>query len=99
MPETIVVERKFLERVQKEHVNSMMAHPGYSIFKELLAAKCVTAQVKAMNSMLYPDTDRAKDVAKNEAEKASKYRNFLDFLDELEKNEADWFITNLLVSK
>lgn len=99
MPETIVVERKFLEPVQKEHVRKMLDSSGYSLFKELLSAKCVVAQVKAMNSMLYPDTDRAKDTMEIEAKRASHYRNFLDFLDEIEKNDTDWFTTNLNVSK
>ena len=99
MPETIVIERKFLEPVQKEHIKKMMDSSGYSLFKEVLAAKCVVSQVKSMNSMLYPETERALETSQLEAKKAAKYRNFLDFLDELEKNDADWFTTNLNVSK
>ena len=99
MPETIVIERKFLEPVQKEHIKKMMDSSGYSLFKEVICAKCVVSQVKAMNSSLYPDTERALETSKIETLKAARYRNFLDFLDEIEKNDADWFTTNLLVSK
>lgn len=99
MPETIVVERKFLESVQKDQLRKMLDSSGYSLFKSILAAKCVVSQVAAMNALLYPDTGRATEKHDLEAQKAAKYRNFLDFLDELEKNESDWFTTVLNVSE
>lgn len=98
MPETIVVERKFLEPVQKDHFKQMLDSAGYSLFKEVLSAKCVVSQVKAMNAVVYPSTDRATETFKIESEKASNYRKFLDFLEEIEKNDADWFTTKLNVT-
>lgn len=95
MSATIITSRLPAGTTQRADLEKMFASPAYIFLKEMVVSKCVIHQVESMNAGLYPQNDDA--VAKHEAEKgkAAVLKSLLDMLDDIEKNEQEWFTVKL----
>lgn len=95
MPVTIILTRQPLDATQQGSLRTLFDSPAFSLFKEMVASRCVDKQVFAMNAALYPDNEAAaSDAAANIAE-ASGLSALLDIIDDLAANEQDWWTVKL----
>lgn len=95
MPVTITATRLPADATQKGNLQTLLAHPGYSLLKEIVAAHCINAQVDMANSALYPDNQNAQAKALAMQDKAKNYAACLDILDEIGEKEEEWYTVKL----
>lgn len=95
MPVTIIVSPVPADATQRGILQTLFASPGYSLLKEMVAARCIEAQSSMANAALYPNNENA--VAKAEAMKirAKDYATCLDILDAIGEKEEEWYTVKL----
>lgn len=91
MPATIFATRLPLIATQVGNLQTLFASPGLSLLKEMVAAKCIEAQIEMANAMLYPNSESASVTAKEMARRAAEYGRCLDILDEIGEKEEEWY--------
>lgn len=95
MPETVIVTRLPADATQQATLQSVFSSPGFSLLKEMVAARCIVAQVEAMNARLYPRNEAAEATATENERRAAEYNRCLDILDDISQKEDDWFTVKL----
>ncbi len=95
MPETIIVTRLPADATQRTTLQSLFGSPGFSLLKEMVAARCIQSQVEAMNARLYPSNEGAASAAVEEERMAAEYNRTLDILDDIAQKEDEWFTVKL----
>lgn len=91
MPATIVVTRLPVLATERGILQTLFASAGLSLLKEMVAAKCIEAQVDMANAMLYPNNESAAATSKEMARRAAEYGRCLDILDEIGEKEEEWY--------
>lgn len=91
MPVTIVATRQPLDATQQGLLRNLFDSPAFSLLKEVVVARCIDRQVEAINAALYPNSETATDVAAHEIAAASGLNTILDLLDDLSKEEQEWW--------
>lgn len=95
MATTIVCQPYPATSPQRADLEKLFASPGFILLKEVVSAHCITAQVKAMNAALYPDSEAGNSIRDAEASKAASLNRVLDLLDDLSKNDSKWITVQL----
>lgn len=95
MPATIVVTRLPVVAAQHGLLQTLFASPSYSLLKEVVAAKCIEAQVNMANAALYPNNDGANATASEMSRRASELAKCLDILDEIGEKEEEWYTVKI----
>lgn len=95
MANTIVCQPYPATSSQRADLEKLFASPAFLLLKEVIASHCITAQVKAMNAGLHPDSEAATAEKAGEELKAIHYNLALDLLDDLSKNDSKWFTVQL----
>lgn len=95
MPVTIILTRQPLDATQQGSLRTLFDSPAFSLFKELVASRCVDKQVFAMNAALYPNNEAATNDAANYFAEASGLSALLDIIDDLVVNEDDWWTVKI----
>lgn len=80
---------------QLDALRTLLSSPGFSLLKEVVSAKCIEAQVDAMNARLYPSHDVAQTEATEKERKAADFSKCLEILDDLQEKEQEWFTAKL----
>lgn len=91
MPVTLVCARQPAEPTRRGDLEKMFVSPAFLFFKEMVVSRCVESQVEAMNATLYPGNQAAEVDAAIATKKAVDFNKALDLLDDLSKNEQEWF--------
>lgn len=95
MPVTIIVTRQPFDATQKGLLRKLFDSPEFSLFKEMVASRCTDKQVSAMNAALYPESETASEVAAKDIGVARDLNAVLDILDDLEKQEEEWWTVKI----
>lgn len=95
MPETIIFTPIPADATRQGILRDLFGSPGFSLLKEMVAAKCIEAQVEAMNARLYPKNEEAAAKAEARERQAAEYSRCLDLLDDLAEKEQEWFTVKL----
>lgn len=95
MPATITCSRLPVAPTQRGDLEKLFSSPTFLLLKELVAARCIDAQVKSMNAALYPANEAAKEQQTTQQEAAINWNNVLDRLDDLSSGEQEWFTVKL----
>jgi hypothetical protein len=91
MPVTFTHTRLPADATQQAALRGIFSSPGFTILKEMVAGRCAEHQVTAMQALLYPENEKAKAVALEKTGQATLLNALLDMLDDISKNEQDWF--------
>lgn len=91
MPVTIASTRQPLDATQQGSLRKLFDSPAFSLLKEVVSSKCIEQQINAMNATLYPKNEAAIEDAKLGMESAAQLSDLLDILDDLEKEEQEWW--------
>lgn len=95
MAATIIVTRQPLDATQQGLLRKLFDSPEFSLFKEMVASRCTDKQVSAMNAALYPENEEASEVAAKDIGIARELNAVLDILDDLEKQEEEWWTVKI----
>lgn len=95
MAVTISCSRLPVDPTQRGDLEKMFGSSPFLLFKEMVGARCIMAQVDAMNAALYPDNEDAKLKFEAEQKRASDYARMLDMLDSIGAEEQNWFTVKL----
>lgn len=90
MQATIIVSHLPVDATQRGHLQTLFASPGFSLLKEMVVARCIENQVKAMNARLYPNNQSASEQAVEMEKRAASLTATLDLLDDLSSNMDEW---------
>jgi hypothetical protein len=91
MPVTLVCARQPADPTRRGDLEKLFGSPAFLFFKEMVVSRCVESQVEAMNAALYQANDIASEKLKASCNKAVELNLILDLLDDLSKNEQEWF--------
>lgn len=91
MQTSIAVTNLPIIQSQKDALLALFDTPAYATLKQIISARCITAQVEAMNAQLFEhQTEAAKDHAEVAKNNAIRFNATLDVLDELQGNPDSW---------
>lgn len=91
MPATLIPTRQPLDATQQGLLRTMFGSPAFSLFKEMVVARCIDRQINALNAALYPENEVASNTAQTEMTEAVALNGLLDLLDDLENQEQEWW--------
>lgn len=92
MPATLIPTRQPLDATQQGLLRTMFSSPAFSLFKEMVVARCVDKQISAMNAAIYPENEVASNTAQEDITEAVALNGLLDLLDDLENQEQEWWM-------
>lgn len=95
----IIVNKVPLTGEQRGHLQNLLAHPGYSILKQVLVARTIEFQVESMNCALYPGNIAASELVTGNKESAQRLQAVLDELDALEVLQHEWSLVELMARR
>lgn len=100
MPVTVIVTRQPVDATQQGYLRSLFASPGFSLLKELVAARCIEKQANSMNAQLYPENDKAAERAAGFAKEAVCFSDSLDVINDLEiEGPENWWTVKLATAR
>lgn len=96
MPSSIIISRVPVAADQRDELAKLLSSPTFSLLKEIIGARCAEHQVKLMEADLYAgENEEAKAEAESHRSKARTMNAVLDTLDDIAKNEDEWFTMTL----
>lgn len=95
MPETIFPTKVPADAIQRGHLQTLFSSPGFSLLKEMIAARCIEAQVEAMNMRLYPKNPVAVGGADEKEFEARLLNGCLEYLDFFSGSDQEWHTVKL----
>ena len=87
----ISATRQPLDATQQGSLRKLFDSPEFSLLKELVVSRCISHQVAAMSAELYPSNPKAIEDAGREKASAVTCSDLLDLLDDLQKQEQEWW--------
>lgn len=95
MPATIICSRLPADATQRGDLEKLFGSPAFLFLKEMVASRCIEAQVESMNAGLYGDNEAAVEKKAAALNRASDLNKILDLLDDLSGKEDEWFTVKL----
>lgn len=90
MATTIICNQFHVDSTQHNDLEKFFGSPTYLLLREVVASKCIEAQVNSMNAALYPNNTDADAIRILEQTKAANYNTVLDLLDDISQDPQKW---------
>jgi len=88
--DTIIANQLPLDATKVAAIQQTIASEGYSLLKEIVAARCAVHQISGLASLMYDNNGSQVKIGENHIQLAKRFQNTLDVLDELERDKEGW---------